>query len=71
MSTQPDNPFTVAATATVCVQTGVDHWQDFRRTKLFTQDATMAMLDAWAKEACGPKATWHDLTLSPVEKGTP
>lgn len=62
--------FQIAATAHGCAQVGVDHWQDWKRTKVFSGAATIAMLDLWAKEAMGPKAAWNDLILSPVEPNT-
>ena len=59
--------FQIAATAHGCAQVGVDHWQDWKRTKVFSGAATIVMLDVWAKEAMGPKAAWNDLILSPVD----
>jgi hypothetical protein len=59
--------FQIAATAHGCNQVGVDHWQDWKTTKVFSGAATIAMLDAWAKASMGPKAAWNDLILSPVE----
>lgn len=58
--------FKVAATARGCVQIGVDHWQDWQTTQVFSGAATFAMLDAWAKKTMGPQATWNDLLLSTV-----
>jgi len=58
----------IAATAHGCVQTGVDHWQNWTATKIFTGAATIEMLDRYAKEKMGPKASWDQLTLSPVEE---
>ena len=62
--------FSIAATAHGCNQVGVDHWQDWKQTKIFSGAATIAMLDAWAKASMGPKAAWNDLILSPVEPNT-
>ena len=58
--------FSIAATAHGCNQVGVDHWQDWKQTKIFSRAATIAMLDVWAKASMGPKAAWNDLILSPV-----
>lgn len=58
--------FRVAATAHGCTQTGVDHWEDWNETKIFSGASTIAMLDKWAKEMMGPKSRWSDLSLSPV-----
>ena len=58
--------FSIAATAHGCDQVGVDHWQDWKQTKIFSGAATIAMLDVWAKASMGPKAAWNDLILSPV-----